>query len=179
MAVPTGLITVAAFRKLPEDDGPAYHELRHGDVVAVTRPKLKHSIIQARLRDRIQAVAEPGSYVDSEVAFRPVPEYGLRVADLAYISAERFSDADLDDNISGAPDLVIEIVSPSNTFAELNEKEQLCLANGAQEFWIVDPKLRLVRVSTPDGHTVTYKSGQKIPLSLFGGTRLPVDEIFP
>ena len=43
MAVTTHLMTVEDFRKLPEDQGPVYHELRHGEVVAVTRPKLKHS----------------------------------------------------------------------------------------------------------------------------------------
>ncbi len=56
------------------------------------------------------------------------------------------------------------------------DKERLCLENGAREFWVVDIDHRLVRVSTPDGLTVTYKDGQEIPL-LFGG-KLAVDAIF-
>ena len=56
------------------------------------------------------------------------------------------------------------------------EKEQLCLDNGCQEFWVIDPKRRIVRVSTPDGHSKTYQTGQQIPL-LFGG-ELAVAAIF-
>lgn len=88
--ISTGLMTVEEFRRLPEDKGPVYHELRHGEVVAVTRPTLKHSLIQGKLRDLLRKFAEPGSYVDSELAFRPLPEYELWVADGAYVSAEGF-----------------------------------------------------------------------------------------
>jgi hypothetical protein len=63
---------------------------------------------------------------------------------------------------------VIEILSASNRAAEIFEKEKLCLENGAKEFWVVDSDRRQVKVSTPDGHTLTYTSGQEIPLPLFG-----------
>ncbi len=178
MAVATHLLTVEEFRKLPKDQGPVYHELRHGEIVAVTRPKLKHLLIQRNLRRSFEALAEPGSYVDVEVAYRPLPEHELWVADVAYVSAERFAATDRDDNIHGAPDIVIEVLSPSNTAAELDEKEQLCLENGAKEFWRINQNLRQVKVSTPDGHTVTWHAGQEIPLPLFGGARLAVNAIF-
>jgi Uma2 family endonuclease len=76
----------------------------------------------------------------------------------------------------GAPDVVVEILSPSNTAAETLDKRNICLENGSREFWIVDADHRQVEVSTPDGHTITPKSGQEIPL-FFGG-RLAVDSIF-
>ena len=178
MAATTHLLTVAEFRKLPEDDGPIYNELRHGELVAMTRPKLKHHLIQARIRDLLKAIAPVGAFVEYEVAFRALPEYELRVADVAYISSERMSGVDPDDNIRGAPDLVVEVLSPSNTVAEIYDKEKLCLENGAQEFWVVDPDRRQVKVSTPDGHTRTLRSGQHIPLPFFGGAELAVDAIF-
>jgi hypothetical protein len=34
--------------------------------------------------------------------------------------------------------------------AEINDKEKLCLENGSKEFWVVDAKLRQVKVSTPN-----------------------------
>ncbi len=178
MATTNGLMTVEQFRQLPEDAGPVYHELRNGEVVAVARPKLKHALIQSRLRDTLKSVAPTGAYVESEVAFRALPEYELRVADVAYVSAERFQKGDPEDNIRGAPDLVIEVLSPSNTAAEINEKEKLCLENGAREFWVLDPDLRQVKVSTPDGITTTYKSGQEIPLRVLGAGTIKVDDIF-
>jgi hypothetical protein len=60
----------------------------------------------------------------------------------------------------------------------MNEREQLCLQNGAKEFWVVDADRSLMKVSTPDGITRTWQSGQEIPLPLFGGNKLAVDAIF-
>lgn len=177
-ATPTRLMTIEEFRRLPEDGGPQYHELRHGEIIAVTRPKLKHSLIQGKLRDWFRRLAETGSYVEIEMAFRPLPEHELWVADVAYLSAERFRDADPNDNIRGAPELVVEVLSPFNTAAEIVDKEQLCLSNGAREFWVVDPERRLVRVSTSEGSARTYRFGEEIPLRLFSNTSLPVSKIF-
>ncbi len=129
-------------------------------------------------RRLLEQAAESGSYVDIEAAFRPLPEHELRVADVAYLSAQRFQQADPEDNIRGAPDLVSEVLSPSNTVAEINETEKLCLENGAREFWVVDPDLRQVKVSNPDGITTTYSSGQEIPLRVLGAGALKVDDIF-
>jgi Uma2 family endonuclease len=176
-ATTSHLMTVEEFRKLPENSGPVYHELRHGELVSVTRPKYKHYRIQLRIRDLLRPLAPPGGLVDIEFAFRALPEHELRVADVAYISAEREQTIDADDNLHGAPDLVIEVLSPSNTAAEIYDKEKLCLENGAKEFWVVDPDLRQVKVSTPDGRTVTYRSGQEIPLP-FAPAKIAVDAIF-
>jgi Uma2 family endonuclease len=179
MAVTTSqLRTVDEFRDLPEDDGPVYHELRHGEIVSVTRPKFRHSLIQRKLRRLLEDLADPASFVDTEVPFRPLPEFELWIADVAYLSPQRFSEVDPDDNVRGAPDLVIEVLSPSNTVDEMNDKERICLENGAREFWVVDPKRRQVKVSTPDGHTTTWQAGQQIPLALFGGAFLVVSDIF-
>ena len=170
-------MTVEEFQNLPEDDGPVYHELRHGEPIPVSRPKLKHLLIQARLRDLLKALAPSGSLVESEVPFRAIPEHDLRVADVAYISPDRWVDHDPEGHFSGAPDLVAEILSPSNTVAEMYDKEKLCLENGAWQFWVIDPPRRQVKVSTPDGCTVTYRSGQEIPVPRMGNAAVAVDAI--
>ena len=178
-AVITHLTTVEEFRKIPEDAGPVYHELRHGEIVTLTRPKFKHLLIQSRIRDGIKEIAPANSFVELEMAFRPLPEYELWVADVAYLSPERFASVDPEDNVAGAPDLVIEVLSPSNTLDEMLERERICLDHGAREFWVVDGARRQVKVSTPDGHTITYRAGQQIPLPLLGpAVSLAVDEIF-
>lgn len=172
------LMTVEEFRKLPEDSGPVYHELRHGELVSVSQPKMKHCRIQRRLVALLSPLANTLGEVYAEFPFRALPEYELRVADVAFVTKERSTAVDPDDNLHGAPGLVIEILSPSNTTAEMYDKEKLCLENGAREFWVVDPAGRQLKVSTPDGHTVTWHSGQEIPLPLFGNARLRVDDIF-
>ena len=171
-------MTVEEFRRLPEDSGAVYHELRRGEVVAVPRPKLRHILIQGRIRELLRQFAPPDGLVEIEIPFRPIPEHELRVADVVYLCAQRFRSADPDDDITGAPDIVIEVLSPSNTASEMFEKEKLCLENGASEFWVVDPLRRQVKISTPGGHTITYQSGQEIPLPLFGDAKISVDEIF-
>ena len=53
----TRRMTVAEFRQLPETES-FYYELRHGELVSVTRPKLKHHWIQHRLRRLLERLAE-------------------------------------------------------------------------------------------------------------------------
>jgi hypothetical protein len=59
----------------------------------VTRPKLKHSLIQRNLRKFFESVAELSSWVDSNIAFPPLSEHALWVANVAYVTRERFDQA--------------------------------------------------------------------------------------
>jgi Uma2 family endonuclease len=179
MATTTRLMTVEQFQRLPEDCGETCHELHHGEVVTLTRPKHKHARIQKRLEGLLEIAAGEQGVVSIEVAFRPLPEYELRVADLAYISQLRWDAIDPEDNLQGAPDIVIEVLSPSNTATEMCDKEQICLVNGSKEFWVVDPDRCRVKVTTHDGRTKTYEAGQQVPIPLFGpDARVSVDDIF-
>jgi Uma2 family endonuclease len=177
VATTTGLMTVEQYRELPET-GPFYYELRQGELVQVSRPTWKHASIQRRIRRLLEHALDATGVVDSEFAFRALPEYELRVADVAYVVRERMLSIDEEDNLHGAPDLVIEVLSPSNTASEINEKAALCLANGCRQFWVVDSRLRQIAVSTPDGLTRTYRSGESIPLVFAGNQPLTVDSVF-
>jgi Uma2 family endonuclease len=172
------LMTVEQFQALKDPPG-AFYELHNGQLVLVTRPKLKHQVIQDRLNRLFKTLAPSNSFISIEVAFRARPEYEFRVADVAYISPQRWSETDLQGDLMGAPDLVIEVLSPSNTAAELVEKQELCLANGCLEFWIVDPKHRRVQVAGGNQTIATYGPGQHIPVPLLReGASIPVDQIF-
>ena len=63
--------------------------------------------------------------MEYEVAFRALPEHELRVAGVALISAARVAGIDPDDSLHGAPDLVIEVLPPSNTTAGIRQREAL------------------------------------------------------
>ena len=177
MASITRPITVEEFRQQPEDSGPIYHELRHGEIVAVTRPKLNRSVIQTNLLRLLFPLAEPGSYVSMEVAYRPLPEHELWVAAVAYISAESFRGSNPNDNLQGPPELVVEVLSPSNTVSELYQKERICLANGSREFWVIDPDSSQIKVTTPDGRTVTWHADDELPVPFGGHAKLKVADI--
>lgn len=171
----TRLMTVAEFEQLPEAEGCRY-ELQHGELVTLAPPRYKHSLVQQKMMLLLQTAAAEAGPVFTELGFRPLAEYEFRYADVAWASQQRSDATDPNSYFRGVPELVVEVLSPSNTVAEMIDKERLCLENGAREFWVVDIDHRVVRVSTPDGLTVTYKAGQEIPL-LFGG-KLAVNAIF-
>ena len=126
----------------------------------------------------MESLADPAGEVELEFAYRPTPEHECWVADVAFVSRERCDLIPLDGYLGGAPDLVIEVLSPSNRDAEIEEKRKLCLGNSSREFWVVDDEDREIKVSTPDGRTVTYLAGQQIPLFFAPGSVLSVEDIF-
>jgi Uma2 family endonuclease len=176
MAALPDLITVAQFRELPENDAYIY-ELHHGEVVAVTRPRYRHNTRQHRLRDLLVPKLRDFE-VRVELSFRAVAEFDLRAADVGAVSRKRAEQIGEDDDLFGAPELVIEVKSPSNTKKELRERASLCLNRGALEFWVVDDKHRTITVLNREGISITYRPGESIPLTAFGSDSISVDDIF-
>ncbi|HEX3745691.1 MAG TPA: Uma2 family endonuclease [Bryobacteraceae bacterium] len=176
MAALPQLITVEEFRQLPESE--LAYELHFGEVVAMTRPKHRHVNLQLRLSDLLTPRLRSFGRVATEVPYRPFPEFDLRVADVAAVSQARWDAIDPDDNLRGAPDLVIEVKSPSNTARQLRELVSICLGNGASEVWIVDTDKKSVTVFRQDGIPAVFIAGDVLSLAAFGGSELPVAEIF-
>ena len=104
-------------------------------------------------------------------AYRGTPEYDSRSADIGMISAERYRPAKELNEFFGAPDLVIEILSPSNRPGEMRDRQAFC-------FWIVDPKRRTVKVTIASGQTETYTEGDHISLEPFTADSLAASDIF-
>ncbi len=169
----TKLITFAEFEKLPDQE--IRQELRHGEPVNVPPPKYGHYIIQLRLQRILAALAAGAGEVGTEFGFR-VGQYEYRIADVAFLSKDRGDRISMQGYLEGAPELVIEILSPSNTAAEIQDKKEICLENGTIEFWVVDAKRHQVKVTSREGHAAIYKAGQQIPV-FFGGS-IAVDSIF-
>jgi Uma2 family endonuclease len=170
-------MTVEEYWQLPKSQ-EFHYELHRGVVVKVSRPKWKHVLIQWRIRDLLKAALGLLGCVETEVPFRPLPGHELWAADVAFISHARFAGIDENDALHGAPEIAIEVLSPSNTASEINEKAAICLENGSMEFWVVDQRRRDIKVSTQDGLTRTYPSGESIPLTLVGSRLLSVDSVF-
>jgi Uma2 family endonuclease len=168
---------VEQVRALPEPPGGRY-ELHHGELVVVSFPKRRHWKVQQRLVELLKAAAGNRGAVGPEYPFRPLPEYEFWGADVAFVTQERDDQTDLDENLLGVPELVIEILSPSNTVAEMNDKKSTCLENGCVEFWVVDPKRRTVEITDREFVTVMHREGDEIPLALFGDAKVSVAEIF-
>jgi Uma2 family endonuclease len=171
-------MTFEEFEKLPDHPHGLRYELRHGEPFLVPPPIHKHYRVQHRLTRLLGRAAGDAGEVGTEFGFRPLGDRDYRIADVVFLAKDRWDS--IDRYLNGSPDLVVEVLSPSNTAAEIRDKRQLCLESGSREFWIVDIELREVEVSTAGGHSVTYKSGQEIPLFFAKnpGGSLAVDEIF-
>ena len=85
--------------------------------------------------------------------------------------------------VPNAPDIAVEVVSPSNTVAEMERKTGEYLAAGVQRVWVVYPPTpsagRRVVIHRPDGAAVTYTGDDVIAdEELLPGFSLPLSEIF-
>jgi Uma2 family endonuclease len=175
MAVGTGLLSVEEFLKLP-DPREGHHELHHGEVVVEPPPKKGHQEVQGRLLILLMRGAGENWVVRVEMAFRPGPEHEVWQADVGCVSRERDDAAAADEYLMSAPELVVEVLSPSNTVHEINDKMSICMANGCLSFWTVDDKRKRVSVTEGDV-TRHYGLPDSIFCSLFQ-TEVRVAEIF-
>ncbi len=175
---PTRLVSFEEFEKLPETPRGFRYELRHGEPVQMPPPNRTHYLVQRRLRLYLEKAAGRAGEVDIEMPFRPLPEFEYWQADVAFVSRTRWDKTPDERHLAGAPDLVVEVLSPSNTAAEILDRRNVCLENGSREFWLVDIEHRQVEVSTADGCTLSYKAGQSIPLFFAPEATLAVGSIF-
>ena len=171
-------LTVEEFDKLPDPPGGRY-ELRHGEAVFVAHPVTDHTHVQYCLQMGLQPLVAAAYAVFVEFPFRPAPEFEFWSADVAVVSRDRWRAARNTRAFPSSPEIVIEVLSPSNTKAEMLDRRDTCLAGGALEFWVVDQKRQHVRVTRRDGSQHTYEPGESIPLTSLGvSTSLPVGQVF-
>lgn len=105
----------------------------------------------------------------------------VRIPDVAYIAwhrvpGQRMPDAPIPDL---APDLAVEVLSKSNTAAEMQRKRREYFAAGTTLVWLVDPDSRSVSVYTSEAEvTVLDESAQLTAAELLPGFSLSIRELF-
>ena len=176
MATSTGLLTVEQFAALPRTD--TRDELVDGEIISMPPPDLLQNITQKRLVKILDRIAGDG-FVNAEVPFQPTPARNLvRIADVGWVSRVRLQESGLRGYLRAAPELVIEVLSPSNTSSEMNRRKREAFDGNCLEFWIVDIDVETVEVSTPDGLSRTYNRGQQFAAGPLGGATISVEAIF-
>jgi Uma2 family endonuclease len=102
--------------------------------------------------------------------------------DLLFVSRERNAIIDPDGGIHGAPELVIEILSPSTAKRDLVVKRRLYSQHGVREYWIVDPKAESIELLTQQGEGLEtwqrFERGSALTSPLFPDFRLDVARVF-
>jgi len=89
-----------------------------------------------------------------------------------------------DKGCRGAPDLVIEILSPTTASRDCIQKRALYERHGVKEFWTVDPANRLVQVYLLGsdgryGRSEVYNDSDVVKVSIFDDLQIDLKEIFP
>ena len=128
------------------DDGKR-HELIDGEHYVTPSPVTKHQRIVVRL------VTALGSFLENkplgEIFAAPFDVILSRAdvvqPDILYVSRDR-SEIVTDPNVQGAPDLVVEVLSPGTRRRDLGIKRRLYERSGIREYWIVDPDRETVAV---------------------------------
>lgn len=174
MATTTGLLTVEQFAALPRTD--ERQELVRGEVINTTRPSRFHFTIQRRLERLLARLATSG-ITGYEFTYASGAA-NVRVVDVAWMSQERWEASEGRVFTVGAPELIIEILSPSNTAQEIAERKDEAFASGCLEFWVVNPARETTEVSRPDQTDRTYRRDEEIPIAPLGGERIRVDSVF-
>jgi Uma2 family endonuclease len=88
-----------------------------------------------------------------------------------------------DRSVDGAPELVVEILSPGNTKTETKYKFDLYEENGVEEYWVVYPEFKQIHVFLLNekeeyGKPVIYEAGENIKSVVLKGLRIPTNDIF-
>ncbi len=151
------LLTVEEFAQLP---GSEHWELVRGEVRKTMPPGKEHGAIALAVGTllRLWARQGPGGQVGVELGFILAhnPET-IRGPDVFYVSTDRIPSDDKTNAFwTVAPDLAVEVISPSETADEIREKVRDFLGAGTPLVWVVYPRTREVVVHTGDGLARTY-----------------------
>jgi Uma2 family endonuclease len=175
------------YLNLPDD--LTHYEIIDGEVIPLAGPRLKHQAVSQELFKRLDIFASVKRlgklfYAPFDFVIRRAP-VRTRQPDLFFLSRERLQDwAHLQDQprLEFAPDLVIEILSPSDTYTYWSEKLQDYFALGVPEVWLVDVDKRAIEVQVREAggyRSLGWFSGeQAVASQVLAGLELKPAEVF-
>ena len=143
------ILTYEDYRNVPGDER---YELLDGELVMIAAPNLAHQKALFRIARLVEDFVLERGLGGVFIAPTDVVLSDTNVVqpDVIFVSKVRASIVG-DDNIRGAPDLVVEIVSPSNPQRDLVRKRDIYARHGVGEYWIADPDARSIRVMVLEG----------------------------
>ncbi len=172
--------TYADYAKLPEG---APYQLIGGQLIMTPSPIPYHQEISRELEFKMLAFVEKqglGHVYDAplDVYFSDSDVYQ---PDIMFIRKERVEIIGKT-KIEGAPDIVIEILSPSTAYYDLRKKFRVYEQSGVSEYWIVDPELKRIEVyENKEKKFNIYmeaEGGGKISSKVLEGFSVKLDEVF-
>jgi len=172
--------TYSDYLQLPEDKR---HEILDGELYEMAAPNTRHQRVSRNLMMALIQHVQASDLGEIFVAPYDVilSEENVVQPDQLFVRKERLGIIG-ELNISGSPDLVVEILSPGTRSKDLEIKRKIYAAFGVQEYWIVDPEAGSIEVLcwTESGYrteALAHRSGT-LSSPLFPGLALDLAEIF-
>ena len=172
--------TVEDYLTTPDDKR---YQLLDGELILAPSPVTKHQRVLIRLAQML--ITFVASHHLGEVFIAPydvfMSDYDVVQPDILFVSNAR-SGIITEANIQGAPDLVIEVLSPSTSRYDLGYKRTLYGRHRVLEYWQVDPVAETIGVLTPSEEglvvTATYQRGQGMTSPLLEGLVIDLEQVF-
>lgn len=175
-------LTYSDYEKL--DDGNRY-ELIYGELIKIIPPSPTtiHQIGSSNLNEALKKFVRDNKL--GSVFYAPLDvyldKYSTVQPDIFFISKERTHIIG-DKKIEGAPDFVIEIISPGTAYYDWIDKKDLYAKFGVKEYWIVDPEKQTVQIFENVSNQFQLLQEEKetgiAKSKLLQGFEIPLQEIF-
>ena len=176
--------TVKDYMSAP--DGKRY-QLLDGELIVAPSPTSKHQSISGQLYLNMSQFVTQSQLSRVWIAPLDVILSGHDVVqpDIFFISNAR-ANILTEANVQGAPDLVVEILSPATAQHDREYKRTLYSRHGVREYWLVDPEEDSVEVWTESDtqseaglvQTAAYQRGDTLASPLLEGLNIPLEAIF-
>ena len=153
------LATIADLAALP---GKA--ELIEGELIPTSPASNDHGAIEMAIGAILHAFVRQqrlGRVFPGDTGFI-IAEHTALCPDVAFVSRERLAGTDGKGFVAAVPELVVDVVSPSDVWSAVMAKAQRWLSAGAEQVWIADPETRTVQVIARVGISGHYRCGERI-----------------
>jgi Uma2 family endonuclease len=172
--------TIEDYEQLPEG---APYQLIGGELIMSPSPTRNHQDIASNIDFALKSFIIPRHL--GRVYFAPLDvqlsDTDVYQPDILFIRQERLS-LITSDRVNIAPDLVIEILSPSTAYYDLKHKKEVYYEHGVSEYWIVDPADESVEIMTRNGGFFRTESMQRktgiLHSPMFSDFSMKVEEVF-
>jgi Uma2 family endonuclease len=180
MTQPVRVVTAEELFQYPDSK---YYELVRGVPRVSEPPGGVHGMIAgrivARLGDHVERLGLGAVLVEAGYVLQRGPDT-VRGPDVSFVSISRLPPDQIPEQfIPGAPDLAVEILSPSSRWSDVEEKIADYFTAGARLIWVVDPGERRVIVRYPDRPPRVVATGESLAGGdVVPGFALPLAELF-
>jgi Uma2 family endonuclease len=175
-------VSYADLERAPED-GRRY-ELYDGEVFVVPSPLPKHQVAAMTIVEMLRAYArDRGGFAVGSPIDIVFSEFDVLQPDVVYFSPDRAHLVDLNRVIRDAPDLCVEVLSPSTAATDRGKKMQMFARYGVREYWIVDPSAESIEIYELGSNSyelrTTATAAEDVSSAILPGLTFSAGSLFP